>query len=93
MISDYLNNPENQDIWFTKIIDDKNVLLGYCAPERLTEGTYNLYAIAVIKELQGQGIGQQMMAYIEKEGEQYVALSVSGTKEKPSGSIITFALP
>lgn len=66
MISDYLNNPKTQDIWFTKIIDNKNVGLGYCAPEKLTEGTYNLYVIAVRKELQGQGIGQQMMAYIEK---------------------------
>jgi quinoprotein glucose dehydrogenase len=27
------------------------------------------------------------------KGKQYVALSVSGTKENPSGSIMTFALP
>ncbi|WP_339793459.1 hypothetical protein [uncultured Imperialibacter sp.] len=26
-------------------------------------------------------------------GKQYVALSVGGTKENPSGSIMTFALP
>ena len=65
MISDYLNNPDSEDIWFTFIDKNLPVGVGYCAPEKFTEGTYNLYAIGVKKELQGQGIGRQMMKFIE----------------------------
>ena len=66
MISDYFNNRDSEDIWFTYIDNNKPIAFGYCAPEKLTNGTFNLYAIAVRKELQGQGIGQKMMSYIEK---------------------------
>jgi ribosomal protein S18 acetylase RimI-like enzyme len=66
MISDYFNNKDTADIWFTFIDNDRPVALGYCVPEKLTNGTYNLYAIAVRKELQGQGFGQKMMDFIEK---------------------------
>lgn len=65
MISDYFNNPDSQDIWFTKIENDTPVAIGYCAPEKLTEGTSNLYAIGVLNELQGKGTGKAMMNYIE----------------------------
>ena len=66
MISDYFNNQNTEDIWFTYIDNDRPIAIGYCAPEKLTNGTFNLYAIAVRKELQGQGIGQEMMSFIEK---------------------------
>jgi ribosomal protein S18 acetylase RimI-like enzyme len=66
MISDYFNNKDTEDIWFAYIENNRPIALGYCAPEKLTNGTYNLYAIAVRKELQGKGIGQKMMNFIEK---------------------------
>lgn len=66
MISDYFNNSDSDDIWFTYIDNDRPIAIGYCAPEKLTNGTYNLYAIALRKELQGQGIGKKMMNFIEK---------------------------
>jgi ribosomal protein S18 acetylase RimI-like enzyme len=66
MIADYFNNKDTTDIWFTCIDNNQPIALGYCAPEKLTNGTYNLYAIAVRKELQGQGIGEKMMNFIEK---------------------------
>ena len=65
LISDYFNNPESEDIWFTKVEDGKPISIGYCAPEKLTEGTFNLYAIGVRNDLQGKGIGSDMMTYIE----------------------------
>jgi ribosomal protein S18 acetylase RimI-like enzyme len=65
MISEYLNNPSGEEIWFTYTVDQIPVGLGYCAPEKLTYGTFNLYAIAVNQEAQGQGIGHKMMEYIE----------------------------
>lgn len=65
MIADYFDNAETEDIWFTCLFENSPVALGYCAPEKLTEGTFNLLAIAVRKELQGKGIGHQMMSFIE----------------------------
>jgi ribosomal protein S18 acetylase RimI-like enzyme len=66
MIYDYFNNPETEDIWFTAISDEIPVALGYCVPEKLTEGTYNLLAIGVSKDEQGKGIAKEMMHYIEQ---------------------------
>lgn len=66
MISDYFNNPETQDIWFTYIADNKQVAIGYCVPEKLTDGTYNLLAIGVSQDTQRKGIASQMMNYIEQ---------------------------
>lgn len=67
MISNYLNDPNSNDIWFTAVENNTPISIGYCAPEQLTEGTYNLYAIGVKKELQGNGIGQTMMKYLENQ--------------------------
>ena len=65
MISEYFNNPKSGEIWFTCLINDRVIGFGYCIPEKLTEGTYNLLAIAVRKELQGKGEGKKMIAYVE----------------------------
>ncbi len=66
MISDYFDNPKTQDIWFTCIDNKKNVAIGYCVPEKFTDGTYNLLAIGVSKDTQRKGIANQMMNYIEQ---------------------------
>lgn len=67
MISDYLNNPETQDIWFTKIDDNTPTAIGYCVPEKLTNGTYNLLAIGVSQDSQRSGVATEMMSYIEQQ--------------------------
>ena len=66
MISDYFNNPDTQDIWFTYIVNNKQVAIGYCVPEKFTDGTYNLLAIGVSQDTQRKGIASQMMNYIEQ---------------------------
>ncbi|MBL7821753.1 MAG: GNAT family N-acetyltransferase [Saprospiraceae bacterium] len=66
MISDYLNNPETQDIWFTNIYDNTPTAIGYCIPEKLTNGTYNLLAIAESQDSQRSGVATEMMSYIER---------------------------
>ncbi|MBL0009551.1 MAG: GNAT family N-acetyltransferase [Saprospiraceae bacterium] len=66
MISDYFSNPETQDIWFAYIDNDKTAAIGYCVPEKLTDGTYNLLAIGVSQDSQRIGIASQMMNYIEQ---------------------------
>ena len=67
MISDYFNNPHSKDIWFTAVQNERPVSVAFCSPEKLTDGTYNLYAIGVHRDLHGQGIGKKMMEYLEKE--------------------------
>ena len=85
MISDYLNNESSTDIWFTTVDAGTPVSIGYCAPERMTEGTYNLYAIAVNKAHQRNGIGQKMMQYIENQlrndGNRILIVETSGKPE------------
>lgn len=64
MISGYWS-PDTEEIWFCYEEEGIPIGFGYCAPEKLTEGTYNLYAIAFLVEQQGGGRGTQMMRYIE----------------------------
>jgi ribosomal protein S18 acetylase RimI-like enzyme len=85
MMSEYFVNAETQDIWLTKVIDERPIAIAYCAPERLTEGTFNLYLIAVHKDLQGTGIGGQLMRYIESllrsKGKRVLLVETSGLPE------------
>ena len=66
MISDYFNNSDSEEIWFTYVENNKPVAIGYCVPEKLTEGTYNLLAIGVGSANQRTGIASEMMLYIEQ---------------------------
>jgi ribosomal protein S18 acetylase RimI-like enzyme len=66
MISDYLNNAHSKEIWITYFENNIPSAIGYCAPEKLTNGTYNLLAIGVSKESQRNGIATKMLSYIEQ---------------------------
>jgi len=85
MISDYFNNPNSSEIWFTAVDNNIPVSIGYCAPEKLTEGTFNLHAIGVKNNLQGKGIGNKMMAFLEdqlkKQGGRILIVETSGGDE------------
>lgn len=65
MTNDFFNNEKTTDIWLTKEVDNIPIAVVYCAPERMTYGTFNLYLIAIIKNLQGNGIGTEMMTYVK----------------------------
>lgn len=85
MIAEYFNYPETKDIWFTAVENNKPLSIGFCAPEKLTEGTYNLYAIGVKHNNQGKGIGSKMMSYIEKhlmeKGQRLLIVETSGSND------------
>jgi ribosomal protein S18 acetylase RimI-like enzyme len=65
MISGYFNQKSESEYWFT-YEDSKPVAIAYCAPEKMTEGTWNLYLIAVHPDYQRQGLGTSMLHYIEQ---------------------------
>ena len=85
MITPYFEDPNSEEIWFTTIENGKPISIGYCAPEKLTEGTFNLYAIGVRGDIQGKGIGRQMMDFIETElkqkGHRILIVETSGTTD------------
>jgi N-acetylglutamate synthase-like GNAT family acetyltransferase len=83
MMEEYLTNPESGEIWFCAHLPEGPAGFGYCVPEKLTEGTYNLLAIAVTKELQGKGIGRALIQYIENllkaENNRILTVDTSGS--------------
>ncbi len=85
MIADYFSNPATEDVWFTATENDQPIAIAYCAPEKLTEGTYNLYAIGVRGDIQGKGTGRAMMAFIEnhlrQNGQRILIVETSGTAD------------
>jgi ribosomal protein S18 acetylase RimI-like enzyme len=58
--------------------------LAYAVPERLTDGTWNLLALAVLPALQGQGLGRALVAAVEAEvrsrGGRLLLVETSGTE-------------
>lgn len=82
MLSDYFGSAtDSLEFWLT---DDDNGLVGvaYVAPERMTEGTWNLYLIAVHPDCQRQGRGAALLAQVEKilteRGERLLLVETSG---------------
>jgi ribosomal protein S18 acetylase RimI-like enzyme len=72
---------DSSGIWLTD--DDKGLVgVAYFAPERMTEGTSNLYLIAVHPKSQRQGRGAALLAHIElrlaERGERMLLVETSG---------------
>lgn len=64
MFSDGPKDSDQTEFWLT-YDDGSPVAVAYCAPEAMTIGTWNLLLIAVHPDRQGEGIGAQIMSYIE----------------------------
>lgn len=80
MLTEYFNK-DSDGFW---IVADDGIVLGvaYCAPEPYTDGTWNLYFIAVRPDRQGEGIGTQLLQYVEATlnagGERLLLVETSG---------------
>jgi ribosomal protein S18 acetylase RimI-like enzyme len=86
MLTDYLGgNNDSGEFWVT---DDDGGLIGvaYCAPERMTNGTWNVLLIAVHPDHQGQGRGAALMRYVEqtlsKRGERLLLVETIASFEQ-----------
>ena len=86
MIFDYLHNPDSEDIWFTAEHNGGLLSIAYCAPEKFTFGTWNLYAIGVHEHHQSTGIGTEMLNFIEEklyaEKQRLLIIETSSSEEQ-----------
>ncbi len=66
MISNFLSDSDQSDVWLT--YEDDHTAIGFCyaAPEQLTQGTWNMLAIAVLPSRQGDGIGAALVKELEQ---------------------------
>ncbi len=84
MLSDFLSSSEGTDIWLTYEADGVPIGFCYAAPEALTEGTWNMLAIAVLPSKQGLGAGGAIVAHLEdtlrKQGHRVLIADTSGAE-------------
>lgn len=83
MISPFLNGADNS-IWLTGDSDEPT-FVAFCNEEQMTEGTWNLYLIAVHKQMQGSGIGKRVLqhleAFLKSKGARILIIETSGLPE------------
>jgi ribosomal protein S18 acetylase RimI-like enzyme len=82
MLAQHFSDKTNsQGIWFSDY-DNETVGVAYVAPERMTEGTWNLYLIAIHPNHQRQGRGAALLRHVEqmltKSGERVLLVETSG---------------
>lgn len=84
MIGRFLSEDASEDLWLT--YEEDSTALGFCyaAPEQLTEGTWNMLAIAVLPSKQGEGLGaaivQELEAVLRGRGHRVLIADTSGTE-------------
>jgi ribosomal protein S18 acetylase RimI-like enzyme len=66
MLAGYLGANATGEMWLVDVGAEGPRGIAYCAPERMTEGTWNLYLIAVHPNAQRQGRGTGFVAEIER---------------------------
>ncbi len=67
LVDTVLQNPHQQDYEIYTAVNDKQEVAGYycVGPTPMTQGTYDLYWIAVSPSMQGHGIGKQLSDHAE----------------------------
>ncbi len=84
MAEAYLSGAASEEIWLT-VEGDGLAAIAYCAPERMTSGTWNLLLIAVHPSRQGMGIGAAITQHLEKmlaeQGDRILLVETSSLPE------------
>jgi GNAT superfamily N-acetyltransferase len=86
LLEAYQTLEDHDGYFFLSAMDDANLLGFACyGPTPLTQGTFDLYWIAVSAAAKGQGIGRALMARMEDEvralGGRMIVLDTSGRPE------------
>jgi ribosomal protein S18 acetylase RimI-like enzyme len=68
LIDIYLDQPQQRDYCLVVAENEDGRVVGYMSygPTSLTEGTYDLYWMAVAKGEQGRGFGRALVSWLEK---------------------------
>lgn len=84
MLAGHLSGEADEEIWLTDDADGP-VAVAYCAPERMTQGTWNLYLIAVHPARQSEGRGAALIWEVERlvvaRGAHQLLVETSGLPE------------
>jgi ribosomal protein S18 acetylase RimI-like enzyme len=85
MVSGFLSNGEDQDIWLTCEVGGEAIGFCYAAPEQLADGTWNMLAIAVHPSKQGGGHGgaivRRLESMLHERGHRVLIADTSGKDE------------
>jgi len=87
LLEAYLEEEDHDGYYFLSAIGEDGSLLGFACygPTPLTQGTFDLYWIAVSAAAKGQGVGRALMARAEDEarslGGRMIKLDTSGRRE------------
>lgn len=85
MMNDFLRGKESPSLWLT--CETNGMAMGFCyaTPETLTDGTWNMLAIAVHPASQGGGYGSALVRHLEavlrEQGHRVLIADTSGTDE------------
>jgi N-acetylglutamate synthase-like GNAT family acetyltransferase len=83
MIEGFFSGDEHQSLWLTCEKDEEIIGFCYAIPEQLTNGTWNMLAIAVHPLKQGGGVGSTIVKHLEsalhQRGHRVLIAETSGT--------------
>lgn len=85
MVAGFLSGDETESIWLTAELGARVVGFCFASPEPLTEGTWNMLAIAILPGEQGRGAGGALVAALERRlaahGSRVLLADTSGTDD------------
>jgi ribosomal protein S18 acetylase RimI-like enzyme len=65
MLNGFLNDLSSDEVWLTSEMEGVAVGFSYAVPEKLTNGAWNMLALAVLPSHQGQGLGTEIVKHLE----------------------------
>lgn len=84
MINGFLSEGDENSLWLTSEVDSRITGFCYAIEETFTDGTWNMLALAVLPDRQGNGIGRAIVATLEKllrdKNSRVLIVDTSGTE-------------
>lgn len=85
MMEPYLNSADSRDIWLVIESEDQVCGFTFCEPERMTEGTSNMLALAIDPSHQSQSLGAALTSHLEdmlrRRGDRMLLVETLGLPE------------